>query len=181
MMCTTFFEKQLREDTVGMLHIATGFLHHIMTSLPLPNGVTLNIVWMEPWDESQYSYAERSLESVYCYRWKGCDWANITLECAWLPPTSGGVSVWRSRFTSIRIPHIKDKTVARPSYRQHGNPIPGKDGLYIETGASLWYHCGWSCPNVNKQQTIINRHAGTTINTVSNQSTSINSRLRLLN
>ena len=30
--------------------------------------------------------------------------------------------------------HIKDKTVSRPSYLQHGNPILGKDGLYIETG-----------------------------------------------
>ena len=33
------------------------------------------------------------------------------------------------------IPHV-----ARPSYLKHGNPIPGKDGLYIETGASLYYH-----------------------------------------
>ena len=34
-------------------------------------------------------------------------------------------------------PHIKDKTVSRPSYLQPENPVPGKDGLYIETGPRL--------------------------------------------
>ena len=33
-----------------------------------------------------------------------------------------------------RNPHVKDKTVSRPSYLLHGNPIHGKDGLDIETG-----------------------------------------------
>ena len=32
-----------------------------------------------------------------------------------------------------RDPHVKDKTVAR-----HGNPLPGKDGFYIETGLWWW-------------------------------------------
>ena len=31
-------------------------------------------------------------------------------------------------------PHVKDKTVSRPSYLWHGNPIPGKDGIDFETG-----------------------------------------------
>ena len=36
-----------------------------------------------------------------------------------------------------RAPHVKDKTV---SYIYHRDPIPGKDGLYIETGPrSQWY------------------------------------------
>ena len=31
-------------------------------------------------------------------------------------------------------PRVKDQMVWRSSYLKHGNPIPGKDDLYIETG-----------------------------------------------
>ena len=34
-----------------------------------------------------------------------------------------------------RDSHVKDKTVSRPSFLKQGNLIPGKDGLYIESGA----------------------------------------------
>ena len=37
-------------------------------------------------------------------------------------------------------PHVKDKTVSRPSYFWHGNPIPGEDSLFNETG-SWYFHC----------------------------------------
>ena len=36
-----------------------------------------------------------------------------------------------------RDPHVKDKMVSQPSYLNIGIPIPGKDGLYIETGPSV--------------------------------------------
>ena len=44
-----------------------------------------------------------------------------------------------------RDPHVKDKTVSRLSYLQHGNPHTWKDGLYIETGSRLHVHiCDFS-------------------------------------
>ena len=32
-----------------------------------------------------------------------------------------------------RDPHVKGKAVSQLFYLKHGNPIPGKDSLYIET------------------------------------------------
>ena len=37
----------------------------------------------------------------------------------------------------LRDPHVKDKTVSRPSYPLHENPILLDDGFYNETGPCL--------------------------------------------
>ena len=47
---------------------------------------------------------------------------------------SGGRLNIKMSSYQYRDPHVIDKTVLRPFYRQHGNPIHRKDGPYIETG-----------------------------------------------
>ena len=52
----------------------------------------------------------------------------------------GAVSIKRCCLTSIGIPMLKIRR-SRPYYLQHGNPIPGKDCLCIETGPrSPWWN-----------------------------------------
>ena len=60
-----------------------------------------------------------------------------------------GPSQYKMWSYQYRDPHVKEKTVARPSYLYHGHTEPGKDGLYIETGPSFLFHlrrCGATCP-----------------------------------
>ena len=48
-------------------------------------------------------------------------------------PTTGGRLKIKMSY-QYRDPHVKDKTVSRPSYLYHGNPHTRKHGLCIETG-----------------------------------------------
>ena len=48
--------------------------------------------------------------------------------------TSAGHLNMKISSYQYRDPHVKDKTVSRPSYFNMRIPIPGKDHLYIETG-----------------------------------------------
>ena len=56
-------------------------------------------------------------------------------HCLWLG-TRGPFNIKMSSY-QYRDSLVKDKTVSRPSYLYHGNPITGKDGLYIETGPRI--------------------------------------------
>ena len=42
-------------------------------------------------------------------------------------------------------PHVKDRTVSRPSYLKHGNHHIWKDGVYIETGPRVQRDNGCGC------------------------------------
>ena len=73
----------------------------------------------------------------------------LILYLCWLSAPGDRLNIKMSSY-QYRDPHVKDKTVSRPSYLLHWNPIPGKDGLYFEAGPwyptsmykhSLWGYC----------------------------------------
>ena len=47
------------------------------------------------------------------------------------------IKTWSYQFKDS---YVKDKTISRPSYLQHGNPHTWKDSLHIETGPWLQIH-----------------------------------------
>ena len=59
-----------------------------------------------------------------------------------IQPPEGLLSIKMSSY-QYKDPHVKDKMVSWPSYLWHGNLIPGKDGLYIETGPRFYLNPGW--------------------------------------
>ena len=66
----------------------------------------------------------------------------VTLALSTLIRTRGRLNIKMLSY-QYRDPHVKDKTVLRPSYILHGNPIPRKDGLYIETWPNIQASLGW--------------------------------------
>ena len=58
-------------------------------------------------------------------------------KTSFVPP--GGRLSLKVSPCQYRDPHVKEKTVSRPSYLNMGIPIPWKDGLRIETGPRLLF------------------------------------------